>query len=114
MSIINIEPEYLVVCTGYDERYEDHKEEIDADIQTMNDELEDDKIKILGIEEISSSIGFNFKEGLMFKVGDISNVSNILNMYTNTQMYCKCFEYIDMKYNIEKKTLYVEFDAESG
>ncbi|MBS0626964.1 MAG: hypothetical protein JSS09_02005 [Verrucomicrobia bacterium] len=119
--MLNIDPKYLVVSTGYDQRYCEkdnlkHFEEMILEDTNLDFEDEEDQVKVIGLVDFD-----NNTKGLKFQVRDITNVSEILRFYRGWHLgdvyvnwYCTCFDIDGMKYDEETRTLYVSFDAESG
>ena len=115
---IVIEPDYLVVITGYEDRCEES--ELAKRIQNVFEDNEDQLVYMMGLTKFCrKTTDEEDKEmyvetlGLKFKVDSMVSIDQILDLYRK-EWYCKCFQVCGQEYCLETKTLYVWFDAESG
>ena len=103
MNLIVIEPEHLVVDTGYESRLIQSEKKF-FDFQNAEDREFDTERFVETTEE-----------GAVFNVDGLQSALWVVNtVYLQEKWYCTCFCILEMTYDTETKTLRVELDSESG
>ena len=110
-STRKIEPDFLIVKTGYDERMN----RPDFSMEKFETFFDDGWGERCELECEDVFLGASHENGAKFIVDDIGCAWDLIQkMYLSQQWYCKCYGVVTMTFNPVTKVMTVELDSESG